>query len=197
GRLAVGWFDSRVVMSAREDSIRGTTLASSEGSLQARVDQLAGLLSDGSIGRLTVQDDHGNATWADVRLAAATKITRFTSGREASFQVQFWAPDPRRYGVLRTFPGGSNVYHRGNAPAFPVVRIGSGAASYDMTWQGRTFRVSGATCGGVHGVDMRSGRLTRNVAPVLGAVVRAVSCPLPPGARWSFAVSAGSGVTVE
>lgn len=195
--LADGSFDSRVFMSAREVSIQGTILASSEGSLQARVDQLAGLLADGSIGRLTVQDDHGNATWADVRLAAATKITRFTSGREASFQVQFWAPDPRRYGELRTFSGGANVYHRGNAPAFPVVRIGSGAASYDITWQGRTFRVSGAPSGGVHRVDMRTGRLTRNGAPVLGAVVRAETSPLPPGARWSYAVSAGSGVTVE
>ena len=195
--LADGSFDARTFMAARIVGIQGHILASSKATLISRINQLNGLLSDGSLGRLTVQDDHGNATWADVRLASATKVTRSPTGLEASFQVQFWAPDPRRYGELRSFANGSNVFHRGNAPAFPVVRINSGAASYDITWQGRTFRVSGAPSGGVHRVDMRTGRLTRNGVPVLGAVVRAETSPLPPGARWSYSVSAGSGVTVE
>ena len=195
--LADGSFDATTFMSSRVVGIQGHILASSPAVLMSRVDQLNGLLSDGSTGRLSVQDEHGNVTWADVRLAAATKVSRLPSGREATFQVQFWAPDPRRYGELRSFSNGNNVFHRGNAPAFPVVRIGTGGASYDVTWQGRTFRVSGATSGGVHRIDMRTGRLTRNGVPVLGAVTRAETSALPPGARWNYSLSPSRAFTVE
>lgn len=195
--LADGSFDAVTFMSARVVGIEGHILASSEASLMARIDQLNGLLSDGSMGRLSVQDDHGNVTWMDVRLAAATKVSRLPSGLEATYQVQFWAPDPRRYGELRSFSNGNGVFHRGNAPAFPVVRIGSGGASYDVTWQGRTFRVSGAPSGGTHRIDMRTGRLTRNGAPVLGAVTRAETSALPPGARWGYSLSPNRTFSVE
>lgn len=195
--LADGSFDAQTFMAARVVGIQGHILASSKSSLLARIDQLNGLLSDGSIGRLTVQDDHGNATWADVRLASATKVTRSTTGLEASFQVQFWAPDPRRYGELRSFASGTNVFHRGNAPAFPRITVGTGSTSYDVTWQGRTFRVSGVSAGWEHVIDMRTGRLTRAGVPVLGAVTRAETSALPPGARWTYSVSTGSSLRVE
>lgn len=194
--LADGSFLAPSFRSGRSVSWRGLIHSRSPFEQREAMEQLSGVCSGTGLSRLTVQA-HGETTWADVHLAAEPSIEILNYGRLARYDLELWAPDPRRYGELRTFSGGSNVYHRGNAPAFPVVRIGSGAASYDITWQGRTFRVSGAPSGGVHRVDMRTGRLTRNGAPVLGAVVRAETSPLPPGARWSYAVSAGSGVTVE
>lgn len=194
--LGDGSFTAPTYRAGRSIAWSGLIHTTSPGEQRHALEQLAGLCEGRGLSRLSVQHE-SHATWADVQLAQAPEATVLVYGKLARYDVELWAPDARRYGELRSFTNGSNVYHRGNAPAFPVVRIGTGAASYDITWQGRTFRVSGAPSGGVHRVDMRTGRLTRNGTPVLGAVVRAETSPLPPGARWSYAVSAGSGVTVE
>ena len=194
--LADGSFTAPTFRAGRSVSWSGLILTKTPAEQHHAMEQLAGMCSGQGLSRLTVQHE-SHATWADVQIMQPPEVTVEAYGRVARYDVELWAPDARRYGELRSFANGTNVYHRGNAPAFPVVRIGTGSASYDITWQGRTFRVSGAPSGGVHRVDMRTGRLTRNNVPVLGAVARAETSPLPPGARWSYAVSAGSGVTVE
>ena len=194
--LGDGSFTAPTFRSGRSVSWSGLILTKTPAEQHHAMEQLAGMCSGQGLSRLTVQHE-SHATWADVQIMQPPEVTVEAYGRVARYDVELWAPDARRYGELRSFANGTNVYHRGNAPAFPVVRIGTGSASYDITWQGRTFRVSGAPSGGVHRVDMRTGRLTRNNVPVLGAVARAETSPLPPGARWSYAVSAGSGVTVE
>lgn len=193
---AHGSFDARVFRAARTVSISGSVLASSEAVLHAMIDQLLGVLADGSKGRLSVQDDHGNVTWVDVRLAGAPSITRHT-GHTADYQIQFWAPDPWRYGDLRTFSGsGAQVYHRGNGPAFPVVRVADPVQVYEITSPGGTFRVSGApTTQGAHEVDMRTGRLRIGGSVALGFVTRAETWAVPAGARWAHSISGGGQVS--
>lgn len=177
-----GAFDAQGFQSARVVSISGTILAESPTELESMIVQLTGLLSDGGTGRLTVQDDNARATWADVRLAAQTEIDRYTTGLEADYQVQFWAPDPRRYGELRTFPAGQ-VYHRGNTEAVPVVEVtGPVSAPYSVSSQGRTVTVTQAlTSGQVHRIDMATGWVRRNGVLQLGAVSAADVFMIPRG----------------
>lgn len=83
-------------------------------------------------------------------------------------QIQFLAADPRKYGDTLTLPetGGTAttiaVYHRGNFLAFPVVEIPAAPAGYTITTSAGVFTVAGATPGGTHRVDLRTGRVTRN-----------------------------------
>lgn len=201
---AHGAFDAPGFQSARVVSIEGAILATSEDVLERMILQLTGLLADGSTGQLTVQDDHGNATWADVRLAAQTQVDRSTTGREADFQVQFWAPDPRRYGDLQSFPpagasaatGSVSVFHRGNFPAHPVISIGSAPSAYEITSPAGTFSVAGAAAGGTHVVDMRTGRVTRN-GVLMPGVSSGATWAVPPGDRWSHSLSVPSGFRVQ
>lgn len=194
--LADGSFLAPSFRSGRSISWRGLIHSRSPFEQREAMEQLSGVCSGTGLSRLTVQA-HGEATWADVHLAAEPSIEILHYGRIARYDLELWAPDPRRYGELRTFSGGSNVYHRGNAPAFPLIRISSGAATYNVVSPGGTFRVSGAPAGGEHVIDMRTGRLTRNGSPVLGAVVRAETWKLPPGPRWTHSITAGSGLSVE
>lgn len=195
---AHGSFATDAYQSARVVTVSGWAWAQSQAALTALGDQLTGLLADGEKGRLTVDSPDGRTLWTDVLLSGQTTFERRSPyAHTADYQVQFWADDPRRYGALRVFSGGANAYHRGNAPAFPLIRISSGAATYNVVSPGGTFRVSGAPAGGEHVIDMRTGRLTRNGVPVLGAVVRAETWAIPRGARWTHTITAGSGLSVE
>lgn len=190
-----GAFDARGFQSARVVSISGTILAQSPSELESMIVQLTGLLADGETGRLTVQDDHARVTWADVRLAAQTEIDRYTTGLEADYLVQFWAPDPRRYGELRSFPAGQ-VYHRGNTVAIPVIEVtGPVSAPYSVSSQGRTVTVTQALASGqVHQIDMATGWVRRNGVLQLGAVSAADVFTIPPGT--GVAVSGPSSMRV-
>lgn len=193
--LADGSFTAPTFRSGRSVSWSGLILTKTPAEQHHAMEQLAGMCSGEGLSRLTVQHE-SHATWADVQVMQPPEVTVEAYGRVARYDVELWAPDPRRYGELRSFPGGANVFHRGNAPAFPVVQLTS-ASTYNIVSPGGTFRVSGAEFGGTHRVDMRTGRLTRNGTPVLGAVTRAETWAIPPGARWTHTVTAGSNLVVE
>lgn len=178
---AHGAFDAPGYLPARVPAIQGTILASSEEALEKMILQLTGLLADGSTGRLTVQNDRGETTWADVRLASC-EVERSTTGREADYQVQFWAPDPRRYGTLRTF-GPGLVYHRGNFPATPTVQVaGPVSAPYTVASQGRSVTVTQSLSSGQsHLIDMDDGWVYRDGVLQVGVVSSMNVFTIPPG----------------
>lgn len=193
---AHGSFDSRGYRDAKVPFIRGTVIAPSRGSLNEMCRRLEGLLADGSMARMTVQDDAGMVTWQDVRIAQPAVTDDFGDGETADFQIGFWSPKAELYGDTHRFSGSpATVFHRGTIPAPILVRIPNAPASYTITAPNpavRTFTVSGATAGGTHEVDLRTGRVTRDGSPMVGVVTRADTWDMPPGVRWTHQISVGS-----
>ncbi|MGO2110734.1 MAG: hypothetical protein ACTH31_03895 [Pseudoclavibacter sp.] len=192
---AHGSFDSRGYRGAKVPFVRGSILASSDATFQAMRQQLEGLLADGSMARMSVQDNQGHVTWQDVRLAQPAVVTPHPNDPSGEYQIGFWAPRAELYGEERVKSGSSaDLFHRGTIPAPLRVRIGSGASSYTITSPLGTFEVSGATSGGAHVVDLRTGRVTRNGALLTGVVARAETWDLPRGLSTTHTISAGTGV---
>lgn len=191
-----GSFDSLGYRDAKVPFIRGTVIARTRGELNAMSRQLEGLLADGSMARMTVQDDVGGVTWQDVRIAQPAVVDDFGDGETADFQVGFWSPKAEIYGdgdPKRATGSSATLFHRGTIPAPITVRIPNSPAAYTISGPGgRQFVVSGAPSGGVHVVDLRTGRVTRDGVLLQGVVTRADSWDLPSGVRWAHSISAGS-----
>lgn len=188
--LAHGSFDAPVFLASRVIPVSGHFSTRTPAELVHEMNRLTGLLAGGQSGRLSLDDDTGT-TWMDVRLGGATQVTQLDA-TTAQFLVTFWAPDPRRYGETGSFASGSAVFHYGNFPSPVTVTIPSAPASYTISSPGGVFSVSGATAGGTHVVDLRTGRVTRNGSLMLG-VSSGATWQMPPGASWVHTVSTGTG----
>ena len=186
--LGDGSFHALTYRAGRSVSWSGLILTKSPSEQLAAMQQLAGMCSDRGLSRLTVQHQ-GGTSWADVELLQAPEVQVLAYGRVARYDVELFAPDPRRYGDLRTFAGTETVFHRGNAPAFPKIVIPSAGAAYSVTSAGKTIMVAGAPAGGRHVIDTRTGRLTSDGALMTGMVTRADQITLPPGPGQSFTLS--------
>lgn len=194
---AHGSFDTPGFGSARVVSIQGLCFADSDARLGWRKSQLTGLLSDGGMDRLVV-DYQGVVSWADVRLAAGSPIlfTDRVPGRIADYQIQFWAPDPRRYGATNTFTGVSaTIWHYGNFAAAPVLTVsGASAGGYTVTGPGGALYVVTAAlvAGHPHVIDMATGLLSIDGVVQSGVVSTATTWTVPPGQQVTVSVSAGT-----
>ena len=160
------------------------------------MEQLAGMCSGRGLRRLTVQHD-GDSTWADVALVDAPTVKIEAYGRVARYDVEVFAPDPRRYGELRTFTGTERVFHRGNAPAFPQIVIPSAGAAYSVASAGRTITVAGAPSGGRHVIDTRTGRLTSDGTLMVGMVTRADQISVSRGPGQNFTLTPNRAFEVQ
>jgi len=191
---APGSFDLPGLPAARVLTIAGRCVASSVEKLGWYRSQVTGLLTRGDSGRIVVEE-FGLTTWAQCRLASRTKWQAWGGQPYADFQLQLWCPDPRRYGEVRTFPGGAAAYHYGNFPASPVLTVtGSAAGGYTINGpSGKTFTVTKALVSGhPHTIDMVTGRLTVDGAVQIGAVGRAQTWAIPPGATVAMTSTAGT-----
>lgn len=154
--------------------------------------------------RFTLTVDHqGQELTATVRrISAEANDTGARWGRflRAAGQIQLVAADPRQYGDASVFPASGTgtamgVYHRGTFPAHPVIEIPSAPDAYAVTSPAGTFTVAGATAGGVHAIDMRTGRVTRNGVWMPG-VGRGPLWAIPEGAAWLHNLSVPGRVRV-
>jgi len=194
---AHGSFDAPGYRNAKTPNIKGHVLASTMSNLRAKRRQLEGLGADGGLRRLTVQDDDGGVTWADARLALPAAPTEHGADPSGSFQIGFWVPVAEIYGEERSFTGSSaQVFHRGTIPAPLIVRIASAPAAYTLSSPHGTFTVAGATAGGTHEVDMRTGWVRRNGVLMTGVVTRAETWDVPPGTPTTHSISTGSATWV-
>lgn len=202
--LAHGAFDARGYQSARLVTVQGNILASSYQQMQAMKARLTGLLADGQDAVMSVDDGH-TMTTATVRLASLSGPDE-TSDDTASFQLQLWAPDPRRYGERRSFQGGVTVtpWHRGNFAAVPRIVVESGfEGGFWLDYAGRVFEVSRRTWWSEAPieVDMATGWVWQGGSLLRGVITRAETFTIPPAANEPlrlFGIGAGSGrVRVE
>ena len=192
-----GSFRTPVFKNGRLVTLSGTVLASDERQLVAFADDLAGI----SYGerRMVVSTETG-VRWADVTGEGEPKFDRIGGALEASFQIQFFAADPRKYGELREFVStGSNVaaWHRGNFPASPIFEGTGFTAGYRVVGPGGTFTVPGPKASAtVDRIDFSTGLFTRNGAPAVRAATQVRMWDVPPGANVSWRVeplSSGTG----
>lgn len=166
---APGYLDSRVI------SIPGRVLADSAAECENIGMRITGLLAGGQAGRIAVAGETGTQ-WANGRLSARTRFTPDFSRRNATFQIQLWSPDPRKFGEEHTFVMNSGtaypVFHRGNFPATPKYAItGSMPGGYTLHVMGTYFTVGHPlVTGKPHTIDFRDGRLYVGGSPVVGGV---------------------------
>ena len=182
--LQHGAFDATGYLSPRTVSLSGVILGESPRDLQHAVRRLNALLADGGDAVMTVQDALG-PLWARVRRASAPAMkVRGEAPSIADYQVQFWAPDPRRYGQLREFAGVQVVpFHYGTMPAIPEVLVtGTFPQGYTIGYGPRAFIVTAPLAAGqTHRIDMRTGWVYRGSTQLVGAVAAAEVLRIPPG----------------
>ena len=197
--VAHGAFDQAGYLDPRVVAISGQILARTPSEVRWMAARLAGLLAGGGSGRLSVADDAG-VKWCDVRLAATTQISTFGGTEtEAEFQVQFWAPDPRKYGSVAVFSGASvQAFHYGNFAATPVVEVaGPVSAPYTVASQGHQVTVTQAlTAGQKHRIDMATGWVYLDGVLQTGVTSAVDVFTIPPGEAVSVTGPASMTVRV-
>ncbi|RFA14553.1 hypothetical protein B7R21_06300 [Subtercola boreus] len=200
--LAAGSFDAVGYFSSRVISISGLCFADSPEKLFYYQQRLSGLLAGPEPAHLVV-DQAGLTTSASVRLASKTQFQVTLWGVQASYQIQFWAADPRKYGESHTFtadpatPLVVSAWQYGNFAAYPVLTITGSMPSYSVSSGGKTYQVNkSVTAGHPHQIFMDSGLLIVDGFPVYGVVEQAGIWAVPPGQTISqtLAPSGGTGV---
>lgn len=193
-----GAYDAPGFLAPRVTTIGGWIVAPNAATLASMRTDLTALLADGDSATLTVETAAGE-TSAEVRLASQTLVTVTGSELEARFQIQFWAPDPRRYGATHAEgPGPSlSVAHDGNFPAVPTVTVeGPVTAPYTVASQGHSVTVTQSLLAGeTHTIDMSTGWVYLD-GVLQSAVTSAVDVfTIPPGA--GVTVTGPSTMTVD
>ena len=199
---AHGSFNLPVFQDSRTVSVSGNVFADSSRELLHLGNRLTGLLAGGGIGRVQVER-FGDVQWADGRLAAKTMFTERGGQNSASFQIQLWCPDPRKFGNSADFVrtnGTVSVFHRGNYNALPTVVVrGSAANGYRLNGPGGLqYKVTRALVTGIpHRIEFTDGRLRVNGTVVATGADSADVWPVPPGQSVDFDINVLSGGTAE
>ncbi|WP_424937531.1 MULTISPECIES: hypothetical protein [Bacteria] len=180
-----GEYDLPVYMGARVFSIDGHAIAWSDLALASLRSTVTGIGAAG--GRFQVTVTHQGQTlraYARRGGKATFQDKGFRVGRRrASFQVQFVAPDPRKYGDQHTYAAGEEAIHWGNFPASPVLEVRGPTPPYTIqTSIGRQLTIAqGLGLGQTHRIELRTGRLYRDGVLQVGAIVGGATWVVPPG----------------
>ena len=191
---AHGSFDLPGFQESRVVSLSGNVLADSPAQLSYLKERLLGVLAGGQSGRIQVARPWGTQ-WANCRLGARTRFTERGGKDSATFQMQLWCPDPRKFGELRTYVAsvGSNVtaFHRGNYDAVPrLVVAGSMPGGYVLTLRGQVFVVTEPLLSGQpHSIDYGDGRLRIGGSIVHGGLGYGFTPLVPPGNVTALAIA--------
>lgn len=195
---AFGSFSTPGYGSSRVVSVSGLCYATSADQLNYFGDTLTGLLGSGAEGTVLVDMPWGTTT-AVGRLASAPQFDVLVWGEIASYQIQFWCPNPRKFGETRTFgPSGTSVsaYQFGNFPASPVLTLGGTmTGGYTVTGpSGKTFQVdTNVTPTDIHTIDLATGILRIDNTIVTGHTLSADTWTVPPGPGVTHTLTPVSG----
>lgn len=155
-----GQFHTPGYLSGRLITIAGEIYTDSDAAQDHAILRLTGALADGSTGKLTVTTSQ--TAWAMVQRNGPPDIVRDRWGLLATYQLQLWAVDPRKYGEAHDYPAGVPAVQYGNFPARPqLVVSGSSSGGYTVTGpDGRRVVVTKAiTSGAPHTIDFAQGGL--------------------------------------
>lgn len=101
---------------------------------------------------LQVTDESG-VLRAEASLTQAPVFRTLQSAGErntARFEIEFWLPDPWKYGRSETYPltGSTSVWNRGEQDAWPVIRVNGPASNVTIQANGRTKRINRSIASG-------------------------------------------------
>ncbi|MHC9046814.1 hypothetical protein ACYX8G_19690 [Microbacterium saperdae] len=197
-----GQFLTPGYLSGRLVTIDGEIYTADYREQEIATDRLRGLLAGGGTGQLTVTTGL-RSTYATVQRNGAPTIRLDRWGLLATYQVQFWAVDPRRYSVdmESTGPASSiTVTNEGNIEALPVLHItGAAAGGYTISGPGgKLIVVSRPLVSGVpHRFEMRTARLYVGGTQVVGGVSRADLFDIPPARPTGTQLSVSAGALLR
>ena len=184
---AHGSHDARGTRGARVLVLDGLCVTSSAADTEVHGDRLMGLLANGDQGLIQVQSVTG-LQYALGRLAEASFEPRGRTPWLADWQLQFWFPNPRKYGESRPFTSGADgrwfAHHRGNFDASPVIRVtGNDPTGYTIGGPGSTvYKVRAPLVPGIaHDIDLGSGQISVGGAVRFGITSKADTWVIPPG----------------
>lgn len=199
--VADGDFDAPGYLTGVLGSISGNIHADSDGEYEHALRRLTGIpVRD--LSRMVVQSSEWGTVWLDARRHGKPDVKHEVWGRLGRFQVQFFAPDPRKYGETRKTGSSSTVqvFHYGNYAASPVLTVaGASPGGYTITGPGgRLYVVTRPLVAGQpHTIDMATGWLSVGGVVTPGGVGRADTWSVPPGTRTAMSVSGGLQLTVD
>lgn len=155
---ADGEYDLPIYNQARLITVPGHLHTKSHAEMHDAMNYFNGAMA----GRFQVTG-HGPTQWADAKRRAGVKFTPITD-TFAQWQVSLKCPDPRKYGLARTFPlvkgDYVDLFHRGNYNASATVSVtGNAPDGYTLREPGGVyFEVTGPLLPGqTHTIDFRTG----------------------------------------
>lgn len=179
----------------RVTTISGLLTTASRGDQVRELNRLSALLMDGDFSPLVVQEE--TTTRAKVGRYGEPSIRMLVYGKVAQYQIQFWSPDPRRYGDEHTYDPGTvvDVYHYGTYHALADIEVTGVMGGYTLYGpNGKRYVVTQAlSAGQTHRIEMRSGLLYRDGVLQRSAVGRSETWTIPPGARVTHTLAPASG----
>lgn len=188
--LADGDYDAEVFYGPRLVTLNGRLSASTPGDAFTARERLTALLR--VPGEFVVQQ-HGLARAGMARRGRINPGQ--IRGRHLPFQIEARFIDPYKYGEEHVFTGTSvSVFHRGTAPAWPVVTVtGASATGYTITLAGKTVTVpQPLTSGTPHTIDYRTGILRVGGGVAKGGLGAVNLSPVQPGMPQTMSISAGT-----
>lgn len=190
-----GEHDTRVFLPSRVVTIDAWAIARNEYDLGRAIDEIVGVGATGDRIDVSVAM-HGQLRRAvGRRMLVEADDSGVRNGHDyyGEFQMQLVFADPRKYGEKTTSPESGtatsiDVSSWGNFPAYPEIELVSPPASYTISSPGGSFTVTGATPGGVHVVNLRTGRVYRAGVEMPG-VGRGDLWAVPAAQRWRHTLS--------
>lgn len=191
-----GAFPTAVLRGDRVVAAEGLVHGDSYLDLLHRVEFLAGMPAE--YGWLTVTEfGVSRRAWAVPNLVQCDPVS--ASELRARFRVEWWCPEPWKYGDERVFTarfgGSAKVRQYGTVPAAPIVRVAGPATGSQVTIKvaGRSMRVLGTVpANDFVEVDCRSGVARNKRGQVLSRRVFGDLLEVPTGTEATMTVT-GSG----
>lgn len=194
--LSDGDFEGQVNYGPRMVTVDGILFHRSRGELVSAMERFNGLAKLTS--QKLVVTDAGLSRYANVK-SLGTSWTAHTLDA-SRFQIRLKSGDPFKYGASRSFGGSvstpAKVFHRGTAPAWPVVTIPgiNAPAGYTLTLNGKSVVVTRAVTSGVsHTIDFKTGILRVGGAVARGGLSTANFSPVNPGLPQTMSISVPTG----
>lgn len=161
--LGDGNFPAPAFREGKLPAWEGLILTDDLGEQHKAITDLAPLLGDGDLIRMTVQSDEEvvSSTWADAHLDSEPTVEVLVPGRVAKYRVRMYCPGSFRFGELHSFASGELAFHYGSADALPAFEVtGSMPSGYAITVAGRAFTVTqGLSSGQEHTINFADGGL--------------------------------------
>lgn len=192
--FADGDYEAPVFYGPRLVTLNGRLSASNPGDAFTARERLTSLLRNP--GRFQV-DQFGLPRWANARRGRIKPGQ--IKGRHLPFQMELRFIDSYKYGESYAVPGNTadaaSLYHRGTAPAWPVVTVSASSSSgYTLTLNGRQVVVTRAIASSApHEIDFSTGILRVGGSVVRGGLSTANFSPINPGTAQNMFISTGTG----